>query len=263
MLASSPIHHQPPLQPIENMSPYPRYTCAREALQSADGLFEGENSSLRVSDDARSKLDQMVPSEAEFTLETMAMLLEYWNVEGTKFDYMPETHTKARRIHHLERSELELDALDRHSLLNTDYSLMLYDVGVVYGGLSYKVSGVEAWEETGVLLVDTLYPDYWRSRPTYDDEWDAYEKAATKTSSVPERVVDLLKSSTIFNSCTYVIEQRSSVAGYPTGMDNVIKALLYKGFESAGYGMAAVCDYMRNLGCKTNEKAFAGCLVIL
>ncbi|KAG0360319.1 hypothetical protein BGX24_005584, partial [Mortierella sp. AD032] len=246
-----------------NMSPNPRNTCARLSVQLVGGLFEGENSSLRVSNNARLKLDEVVPSESGFMLETLTRLLQCWNVDGTKFDRMPENYTKARRTTHLERSDLELTALSRHSLLNTDYSLMLYDIGVVYGGLMFKASGLEAWEGTGVLLVDALYPDYWRSQPTFDDEWDAYEEAARKVASVPDRVVDLIKASTIYNSCTNAIERRSNVAGYPLGMRKVANALVYKSFESAGYGLAATYDYVRDLHCETDELAFAGWLVIL
>ncbi|KAG0070754.1 hypothetical protein BGZ89_012580 [Linnemannia elongata] len=245
------------------MSPYPRNTCARLGVQVVGGLFEGENSSLRVTNDAQLKLDEIVPSESGFVLETMTRLLQYWNVDGTRFDRMPENYTKARRINHLERFDLELTALNRHSLLNTDYSLMLYDVGVVYGGLMLKAFGVEAWEDAGLLLVDALYSDYWRSQPIFDDEWDAYEEAARKVSSVPDRVVDLLKASTIYNSCTNAIERRSNVAGYPSGMREVANALAYKSFESAGYGLAAICDYVRDLHCETDEVVFAGWLLIL
>ncbi|KAF9948310.1 hypothetical protein BGZ72_009767 [Mortierella alpina] len=228
-----------------------------------DGLFAGEYSSLRVSDDAQLKLEKVVPSEASFVLKMMAKLLQCWNVNGDRFDHMPENHTKARRIHHLDRSELELNALDRHSLLNTDYSLMLYDVGVVYAGLMIKASGLEAWENAGLLVVDILYPDYWRSRPTFDDEWEAYEKTTRKIKSVPDRVVDIIKASTIYNSCTHVIERRSSVAGYPSSVQGVINAFEYKGFESFGYGLAAIHDHVRELHCKPDEVVFAGCMVIL
>ncbi|KAG0081778.1 hypothetical protein BGZ90_004823, partial [Linnemannia elongata] len=140
---------------------------------------------------------------------------------------------------------------------------MLYDGGVVYGGLMFKAFGVETWEKAGLLLVDTLYPDYWRSRPTFDDEWDAYEEAARKVAFVPDRVVDLLKTSTIYNSCTSAIERRSNVAGYPSGMREVANALVHKPFESVSYGLAAICDYERDLHCETNEMVFAGCLLIL
>ncbi|KAF8951524.1 hypothetical protein BGZ46_003933 [Entomortierella lignicola] len=245
------------------MSLNPRNTCARFGVQLVGGLFVGENSLLRLSDDARLKLDEIVPSESGFALETMARLLQYWNVDGTRFDHMPENYTKARRITHIERSELELTALSRRSLLHSDYSLMLYDVGVVYGGLMFRGSGLEAWEDTSVLLVDTLYPDFWRSRPTYDDEWNAYEDAARQVTSVPDRVVELIKMSTLYNSCTNAIERRSSVAGYPSGIHDVANALVYKSFESIGYGLAAIYDYARELHCETDELIFAGWLIIL
>lgn len=98
-------------------------------------------------------------------------------------------------------------ALGRHSLPTTDFS-MLYDVGVVYGGLMFKAAGLEAWEDAGLLLVDTLYPDYWRSWSSYGDEWDAYEKVSRNVTSLPDRVVELIKVSTIFNSCTTAVELR-------------------------------------------------------
>ncbi|OAQ29332.1 hypothetical protein K457DRAFT_126054 [Linnemannia elongata AG-77] len=240
------------------MSPNPRNTCDRLGVHLVGGLFEGENSSLRVSNNARLELDEVVSSESGFVLETMTRLLQYWNVNGRRFDRMPENYTKARRITHLERSDLELTTLSRHSMLNTDFSLMLYDVGVVYGGLMFQASGLEDWEGAGVLLVDILYPDYWKSRPTYGDDWDAYEDAARKVATVPDRVVDLIKASTIYNSCTNAIERRSSIAGYPLGMHEAANALVYMSFESVGYGLAAIYDYVRDVHCETDEMGFDG-----
>ncbi|KAF9945167.1 hypothetical protein BGZ72_001590 [Mortierella alpina] len=60
---------------------------------------------------------------------------------------------------------------------------------------------------------------------------------------MPDRVVDIIKLSTIFNSCTLAIERSSSVTGHPSGMRDVVKALEYKGYESVSYGLAAVYDY--------------------
>ncbi|KAF9926881.1 hypothetical protein BGZ67_007898 [Mortierella alpina] len=175
----------------------------------------------------------------------MTRLLQYWIVDGTRFDQMPENYAKARRMTHLERSELELTAIARHALLNTDFSLMLYDVGVVYGGLMIKASGLDAWEDVGVLLVDTLFSDYWWSQPTYDDEWVAYEEAACKVVSVPDRVVDLIKAAT---------------STIPAPMPS---SEVYKSFESVGYAASAIYDHVHGLCCGTDEIIFAGFLVIL
>ncbi|KAF9121109.1 hypothetical protein BGX30_002776, partial [Mortierella sp. GBA39] len=193
----------------------------------------------------------------------MGMLLQYWNVEGATFEYMPANFTKARRLAQLERSELEVTALGRYSLLKTDFSLMLYDVGIVYGGLVFKACGLQAWEDAGLLLVDTLYPDYWRSWLVYADEWNAYNKAARSVTSLSDRVVELIKISTIFNSCTSAVELRSNNVGYPSGISDVANALTYKSFESAGYGVAAIYAYVRDIRLKTDTLVFAGWLVIL
>ncbi|KAG0289106.1 hypothetical protein BGZ96_007247 [Linnemannia gamsii] len=238
-------------------------TCSRLCTQLAGGLFVGENSSLRLSDNARFVLDKIAPSQSGIVLATMNKLLKYWNVDGAKFESMPEKYTKARRIVQLERSELEMTALCRHSLPTTDFSLMLYDVGIVYGGLMFKASGLQAWEDAGLLLVDTLFPDYWRSWSVYGDEWDAYEKAGRNVTSLPDRVVELIKVSTLFNSCTNAVELRSNNVGYPLGIRDVANALTYKSFESAGYGVASIYAYVHDIRFETDKLVFAGWLIIL
>ncbi|KAF9431561.1 hypothetical protein BGZ76_000146 [Entomortierella beljakovae] len=238
-------------------------TCSRICVQVTGGLFAGENSSLRLSDNARFILDKIAPSQSGFVLATMKRLLQYWNVNGATFEFMPENSTKARRLVQLERSELEMVALDRYFLPKTDFSLMLYDVGIVYGGLMFKACGLQAWEDAGLLLIDTLYPDYWRSWSTYGDEWDAYHKAACTVTSLPNPIVELIKISTILNSCTTAIEQRSNNIGYPSGIHNVTNALIYKSFESTGYGLAAIYTYVRDIHLETNTMVFAGWLVVL
>lgn len=65
-------------------------TCSRLYTQVAGGLFVGENSSLRLSDDARSVLDKIAPSQSGFVIATMNRLLQYWNVNGAKFEFMPK-----------------------------------------------------------------------------------------------------------------------------------------------------------------------------
>ncbi|KAF9084001.1 hypothetical protein BGX27_003952 [Mortierella sp. AM989] len=238
-------------------------TCSRVCVQLAGGLFAGENSSLRLSDNAKSLLGNIVPSQSDFVLATMDRLLQYWNASGTKFERMPEHFTKARRITHLQRSELEIAALGRLSLPKTDFSLMLFDVGIVYGGLMFKACGLLAWEDAGLLLVDTLYSDYWRSWSAFRHEWDAYERAARDVTSLPDRVVELIKVSTVFNSCTNAVELRSNNTGYPSGMIDVTNALAYKSYESVGYGLAAICAYVRDVHFEPGRLIFAGWLVIL
>ncbi|KAF7720710.1 hypothetical protein EC973_006310 [Apophysomyces ossiformis] len=194
-------------------------------------------------------------------LATINKILEGRHLDGAKFEYMPENYTKAQRLVQLERSELEINALDRHSLPNTEFSLMIYDVAVVYGGLMLKASGLQAWEDAALLLIDTLYPDYWRSWSTYGDEWDAYEKAIHDITSVPDRVVELIKFSSVFISCTYIMEQRASKVGYPSCIRDVAKALEYRSFDSIGYSIAAIYAYVRNIHFETDKLVFAGWLL--
>ncbi|KAF7724043.1 hypothetical protein EC973_001419 [Apophysomyces ossiformis] len=238
-------------------------TCSRICVQEAEGLFVGKNSSLRLSDGATLVLEKIAPSQASFVLATMNKLLRCGNFDGETFEYMPKNYTKAQRLARVERSELEINALNRYSLPNTDFSLMLYDVALVYGGLMLKPCGLQAWEDAGLLVVDTLYPDYWRSWSAYRNEWDAYDKAASNITSLPDRLVELIKISTVFNSCTYAIEQWSDNVGYPSGMRDVANALVYKSFESAGYGIAAIYAYVRSIHFTTEKLVFAGLLVIL
>lgn len=210
-------------------------------------MFAGEDSSLRLSEDARSILEDIVPSPCDFVLATLNRILQSYNAEGSKFEFMPESFTQAQRLVQVERSEKEMTALRRYSLPTTDFLLMLYDVGVVYGGLMFKASGLHAWEDAAMLLIDTLYPDYWRSWSAFKDEWDAYEQAARKITSLPDHVVDLIKISTIFNSCTSAVERKSNLAGYPSGIQDVVSALIYRSFESASYGIAAnLCSCTRH-----------------
>ncbi|CAO3574315.1 unnamed protein product [Mortierella alpina] len=205
------------------MAPIQKNTCSRQCAQLDGGLFVGENSSLRASDDALMILDKIVPSQSGFVLATMNKLFQYGNVHGKKFDLMPDGYFKAPR----------------------------------------KASGIEAWEDVGVLIVDTLYPDYWRSWPTYKDVWDAYERAGDKILSVPSRVVEINKMSVIFNACAYAIEQRSDGTGYPLGLNNVVRALTFKAYESTCYGLAEMYTYGRGLQCKPEDLVFAGFLTIL
>ncbi|KAG0017487.1 hypothetical protein BGZ80_008235 [Entomortierella chlamydospora] len=193
----------------------------------------------------------------------MNSLLQYRNVDRARFECMPENYTKAQRLVQLERSELEMAALGRHSLPTTDFSLMLYDVGIVYGGLMFKSCGLQDWEDVGVLLVDTLYPDYWRSWSAHRNEWDAYERAARNVTSLPDRVVELIKISTVFNSCTNAVELRSNNTGYPSGIRDVANALTYKSFETAGYGIAAIYAYARDIHFETDKLVFAGWLIAI
>ncbi|KAF9952464.1 hypothetical protein BGZ72_006276 [Mortierella alpina] len=193
----------------------------------------------------------------------MSNLLQWWNVDGKAFEWMPENNVKARRLVLPERSELEMDALRRHSLPSTDFSFMLYDSSVLYGGLVLKASGLQAWEDAALLIVDTLYPDYWRSWSDYKEEWDAYEKACNNITSVPEHVVELMKISAIFNSCTTAIELRSNTAGYPSGLQDVVNALRYKSLESVGYGFAAIYAYAQGILLETDRAIFGGFLIVL
>ncbi|KAF9273706.1 hypothetical protein BGZ74_004668, partial [Mortierella antarctica] len=154
-------------------------------------------------------------------------------------------------------------AFRRYSLPPTDFSFMLYDVAVVYGGLMLKACGLQAWEDAGLLMVDALYPDYWRSWPVYGNEWDAYEKASRNVVSVPVPVIDLIKISTMFNSCTNAIELRSNNVGCPLGLQDVINALIYKTFESVGYGFAAIYAHVQDSSFETDKVVFGGFLISL
>lgn len=127
----------------------------------------------------------------------------------------------------------------------------------------FKASGLEAWEGAGVLVVDTLYTDYWRSWSNHADEWEAYKEAGDRITSVPDRVVELIKMSVLFNSCTCAIEQRSSNTGYPVGIQNVVNVLIYKSYESVSYGLAGICAYGIGFHCETDDLVFVGFLVIL
>ncbi|KAG9319257.1 hypothetical protein KVV02_007985 [Mortierella alpina] len=208
-------------------------------------------------------VDKIVPSQSEFVLATMNKLLQYGNVDGEKFGLVPDNYPKARRHVPHAPCEQELAALRRYSLPTTDFSLMVYYVCLVYCGLMFKASGLEAWEGAGLLVVDTLYTDYWRSWSDYADEWDAYKEAADKITSVPDRVVELVKMSVLFNSCTCAIEQRSTNSGYPVGMQNVVNVLIYKSYESVSYGLAGICAYGSGLHCRADDQVFTGFLVIL
>ncbi|KAI9231088.1 MAG: hypothetical protein BYD32DRAFT_456402 [Podila humilis] len=220
-------------------------TCARQCVQLTGGLFVGENSSLRVSDNARLLVNKIIPSQSDFVLATMNKLLQYGNVDGEKFNHVPDNYTKAPRYVPLERSELELAALGRHSLPTTDFSLMVFDACLVYCGLMVKASGIEA------------------SWSAYGDVWDAYEQAAHKITSVPQTVVDLNKMSVIFNSCALAIERRSNNTGYPLGMHDVVNALIFKSYESIFYGLGGIYCYGRDLHCKSDDMIFAGFTSIL
>ncbi|KAG9320148.1 hypothetical protein KVV02_002865 [Mortierella alpina] len=87
---------------------------------------------------------------------------------------------------------------------------------------------LQYWNVTGTRF------DQMPETPTYDGEWEAYEEAARKVVSVPDRVVDFIKTATIYNSCTNAIERRSNAIGYPSGMRDIANALVYKSFESVG-----------------------------
>ncbi|KAF7722079.1 hypothetical protein EC973_003728 [Apophysomyces ossiformis] len=237
--------------------------CSRLCVQTIGELFVEKDSSLRLSDKARFILDKIAPSQSSFVLATMNKMLQGRDIDGTKFEYMPENYSKAQRLFKVERSELELNALARYSLPNTDFSLMIYDVAVVYGGLMLKACGMQDWEDAGLLLVDTLYPDYWRSWSAYRDEWDAYEKAVHTIKSMPDRVVELINVSTIFTSCTYALEQKSNIAGYPSGIRDVANALAYRSFESVGYGAVGIYAYVHNIHFETEISIFAGWLIAL
>ncbi|KAF9278119.1 hypothetical protein BGZ68_008765 [Mortierella alpina] len=124
-------------------------------------------------------------------------------------------------------------------------------------------SSIEAWEEAGLLISETMYPDYWRSWTIYEDEWRAYGKVTQDITSVPDRVVELIKMSIVFNSCAYAIEQRSTHMGFPLGMRDVINALIFKSYESVSYALASIYDYGRNLRRKHDDLVFAGTLIML
>ncbi|KAF9274093.1 hypothetical protein BGZ68_000939 [Mortierella alpina] len=245
------------------MAPDLKNTCARQCVQSADGLFVGENSSLRMSDKARQIVDGIIPSQSKFVLTTMRKFLQCWNVEGEKFGLVPDNYPKAPRHVPHTPCERALAALQRHSLPTTDFSLMVYYICLGYCGLMFKASGLEAWEDAGMLVVDYLYPDYWRSWSDYADEWDAYQETGDKITSVPDRVVDLVKMSVLFNSCTCAVEQRSSHAGFPVGMQNVVNALIYKSYESGSYGVVGICSYGSGLHYENDDQVFIGFIVIL
>lgn len=241
----------------------PKNTCTRHCVQLSGGLFVGENSSLRVSDNARLIVDKIVPSQSDFVLTTMKILLQYGNVDGRRLEQMPDSYTRAPRHISHERSELELAALARYSLPITNFSLMIFDGCILYCGLMFKASSIEAWEEAGLLISETMYPDYWRSWTIYEDEWRAYGKVTQDITSVPDRVVELIKMSIVFNSCAYAIEQRSTHTGFPLGMRDVINALIFKSYESVSYALASIYDYGRNLRRKHDDLVFAGTLIML
>ncbi|KAH7032471.1 hypothetical protein BKA57DRAFT_497405 [Linnemannia elongata] len=248
---------------ITSMAPIQKNTCARQCVQLTGGLFAGENSSLRVSDNARQMVDEILPSQSEFVLATMSKLLEYGNVDGEKFELVPDNYPKApRHLPHIP-CERELAALRRHSLPTTDFSLMVYYVCLIYCGLMFKASGLEAWEGAGLLVVDTLYTDYWRSWSDHEVEWDAYREAGNKVTSVPDCVVELVKMSVLFNACTSAIERGSSNTGYPVGMKDVVNVLRYKSYESVSYGLAGICAYGSGLHFETDDLVFVGFFVIL
>ncbi|KAG0372083.1 hypothetical protein BGX24_000752, partial [Mortierella sp. AD032] len=193
----------------------------------------------------------------------MNKLLQYGNIDGEKFELVPDNYPKApRHVPHKPR-ERELAALQRHSLPTTDFSLMVYYVCILYCGLVFKASGLKAWEDAGVLVVDTLYTDYWRIWSEYTVEWDAYKEAGDKITSVPDRVVELVKMSVLFNSCTSAIEQRSSNTGYPVGMQDVVDVLRHKSYESICYSLASICAFASGIPCETDDLVFIGFLVIL
>ncbi|KAF9952972.1 hypothetical protein BGZ72_005786 [Mortierella alpina] len=238
-------------------------TCSRLCVQEVGGLFAGKDSSLKLSENAKSILEAVVPSQADFVFTTMNNILRCYNADGVKFEYMPEKFAHAQRLTKVERSALEMAALGRYSLPTTDFSLMLYDGGVVYSGLMLKAAGLQAWEDAGMLVIETLYTDYWRSWSLYKNEWEAYDRAARSITSVPDPVVELIKAATIFNSCSNAVEQRSNHAGYPSGIRDVVDTLRYKSFESTGYVMAAIYAHVRDICFESDDLVFAGLLLIL
>jgi len=58
-----------------------------------------------------------------------------------------------------EYSELELAVLRKYSQPTTVFSLMIFDGCILYCGMMMEASGIEAWEDAGVLLADTIYSD--------------------------------------------------------------------------------------------------------
>jgi len=89
------------------------------------------------------------------------------------------------------------------------------------------------------------------------------KKAGLEITSVLDRVVDFIKMSVIFNSCSYALEHRSSNTGYPSGMRDVVNSLSYKAYESVGYGLVAMYDHGHDLHCPNGHLVFAGVLVIM
>ncbi|KAF9567060.1 hypothetical protein EC968_003529 [Mortierella alpina] len=87
--------------------------CAKEH----GGLFVGKNSSLRLSEGTMSILEAVDLSQSKFVFATMNKLLECFITSGVKFKYMPENFAEARRLMHVDRSELEMAArLFRHCI---------------------------------------------------------------------------------------------------------------------------------------------------